>query len=107
MNRWARGPGVLLGYAPFWSNPSQRTCKMVRTVVVGHGLAGRWFHCPLIRRQAGMTLHGIVARDPRVRAEAIALWGADVRGYADLDEALADPAVELVVIATPHDTHAG
>jgi scyllo-inositol 2-dehydrogenase (NADP+) len=79
---------------------------MVRTVVVGHGLAGRSFHCPLIRRQAGMTLHGIVARDPLVRAEAIALWGADVRGYADLDEALADPAVELVVIATPHDTHA-
>ncbi len=34
------------------------------------------------------------------------LWGDGVRGYADLDEALADPAVELVVIATPHDTHA-
>ena len=53
-----------------------------------------------------MTLHGIVARDPRVRAEAVAQWGDGVRGYADLDEALADPAVELVVIATPHDTHA-
>jgi scyllo-inositol 2-dehydrogenase (NADP+) len=79
---------------------------MIRTVVVGHGLAGRSFHCPLIRRQPGLRLHGIVARDPTVRAEAVALWGDGVRGYANLDEALADPAVELVVIATPHDSHA-
>jgi scyllo-inositol 2-dehydrogenase (NADP+) len=79
---------------------------MIRTIVVGHGLAGRAFHCPLIRRQAGLTLHGIVARDPGVRAEAMALWSEGVRGYAGLDEALADPAVQLVVIATPHDTHA-
>jgi scyllo-inositol 2-dehydrogenase (NADP+) len=79
---------------------------MIRTVVVGHGLAGRAFHCPLIRRQPGLRLHGVVARDPRVRSEAVGLWGDDVRGYADLDDALADPAVELIVIATPHDSHA-
>ncbi len=79
---------------------------MIPTVVVGHGLAGRSFHCPLVRRQPGLRLHGIVARDPRVRAEAVALWGDGVRGYSSLDEALADPAVELVVIATPHDSHA-
>src|SRR5262249_40926178 len=79
---------------------------MIPTVVVGHGLAGRAFHCPLIRRQPGLMLHGIVARDPRVRAEALATWGDDVRGYGELGEALADPQVELVVIATPHDTHA-
>jgi scyllo-inositol 2-dehydrogenase (NADP+) len=79
---------------------------MIPTVVVGHGLAGRAFHCPLIRRQPGLRLHGIVARDPRVRAEAVALWGDGVRGYADLDEAVADASVELVVIATPHDSHA-
>jgi len=77
---------------------------MIPTVVVGHGLAGRAFHCPLIRRQKELRLHGVVARDPGVRAEAVALW--DVRGYADLDEALADPEVQLVVIATPHDSHA-
>lgn len=77
---------------------------MVPTVVVGYGLAGRAFHCPLIRRQPGLGLHGIVARSPEVRAEAVARWG--VRGYEGLDDALADPEVRLVVIATPHDTHA-
>jgi scyllo-inositol 2-dehydrogenase (NADP+) len=76
----------------------------IRTVVVGYGLAGRAFHCPLIRRQPGLALTGVVARDPAVRAEAVAAWG--VHGYASIDEALADRDVRLVVIATPHDTHA-
>jgi scyllo-inositol 2-dehydrogenase (NADP+) len=77
---------------------------MIKTVVVGHGLAGRAFHCPLIQRQPELSLHGIVARDPCVRAEAVALWKG--KGYASLDEALDDRDVQLVVIATPHDTHA-
>jgi scyllo-inositol 2-dehydrogenase (NADP+) len=76
---------------------------MIETVVVGHGLAGRVIHCPLIRRQPGLRLAGVVARDPRVRAEAESLWS--VRGMAGLDEALADDTVGLIVIATPHDTH--
>ncbi len=61
---------------------------MIQTVVVGHGLAGRAFHCPLIRRQPDLNLHGIVARDPTVRAEAVELW--QVQGFASLDEALDD-----------------
>lgn len=77
---------------------------MKNAVVVGHGLAGRYFHCPLIRRQPRLRLHAIVARDETVRAEAESLW--DVPGLASLDEALADPAVDLIVIATPHDSHA-
>jgi scyllo-inositol 2-dehydrogenase (NADP+) len=76
---------------------------MIGTIVVGHGLAGRSIHCPLIRRQPGLRLAGVVARDPRVREEAERLWG--VRGHASLDEALADDAARLIVIATPHDTH--
>ncbi|MBX6314656.1 MAG: Gfo/Idh/MocA family oxidoreductase [Isosphaeraceae bacterium] len=77
---------------------------MPNVVVVGYGLAGRVFHCPLIRRQPALRLYGVVARNPEVRAEAVATWG--VQGLAHLDEALTDPRVDLVVIATPHDTHA-
>jgi scyllo-inositol 2-dehydrogenase (NADP+) len=77
---------------------------MIETVVVGYGLAGRAFHCPLIRRQPELNLRGVVARTPEARAEAVRTWG--VRGYASLDEALDDPEVRLVVIATPHNTHA-
>ncbi|MFO0891240.1 MAG: Gfo/Idh/MocA family oxidoreductase [Isosphaeraceae bacterium] len=77
---------------------------MIDTVVVGYGLAGRAFHCPLIRRQPELKLQGIVARDPAIRVEACREWGA--KGYASLDEALDDPRTRLVVIATPHNTHA-
>jgi scyllo-inositol 2-dehydrogenase (NADP+) len=82
------------------------TDGLIDTVVVGHGLAGRWFHCPLIRRQStnGLRLAGVVVRDPTARAEAEALWG--IRGFASLDEVLAVETVRLIVIATPHDTHA-
>ncbi len=79
---------------------------MIATVVVGYGLAGRAFHCPLVRRQPGLKLHGIVARDPQVRSAGVSECGDGVRGYASLDEALEDPEVQLVIIATPHDTHA-
>jgi scyllo-inositol 2-dehydrogenase (NADP+) len=78
----------------------------IATVVVGYGLAGRAFHCPLVKRQRGLRLHGIVARNPDIRAQAIAECGKDVRAYAHLDLALDDPDAQLVVIATPHDTHA-
>jgi scyllo-inositol 2-dehydrogenase (NADP+) len=77
---------------------------MIETVVVGYGLAGRSFHAPLIRRQPGLRLRGVVSRDPEVRARAEA-EGAG-RGYARLDEALDDPQVQLIVVATPHDSHA-
>ncbi len=77
---------------------------MIDTIVVGHGLAGRWFHCPLVRRQSRLRLAGIVARDPATRFAAEELWR--VKGYASLDQALEVPGVRLVVIATPHDSHA-
>jgi scyllo-inositol 2-dehydrogenase (NADP+) len=77
---------------------------MISTVVVGYGLAAQSFHCPLIARQSGLALRGIAARNPKVREDAETSW--NVRGYADLDEVLADPEIQLVVIATPHDTHA-
>jgi scyllo-inositol 2-dehydrogenase (NADP+) len=84
----------------------EENTNMINAVVVGHGLAGRAFHCPLIRRQPDLKLYGIVARDALVRSQALTLWGEGVREYSDLGDALDDPGVELVVIATPHDSHA-
>ncbi len=77
---------------------------MINTVVVGYGLAGRHFHIPLLRRQPAINVVGFVARDPKLRREGELAEG--IRGYADIDEALAESSVELIVIATPHDSHA-
>lgn len=77
---------------------------MIQTAVVGYGLAARSFHLPLIVKQPGLTLQGIVARNPKFQSEAEQSW--NVRAFADIDEVLADSGVQLVVIATPHNTHA-
>ncbi len=76
---------------------------MIHTVVVGYGLAGRAFHIPLLRRQPAIRVHGVVARDPEIRANAED--AANVVGYPDIWAAVNDPVVDLIVVATPHDTH--
>jgi scyllo-inositol 2-dehydrogenase (NADP+) len=76
----------------------------IGTAVVGCGRAGRAFHAYLVRLTPGLRLHGIVSGDPAKRARIPDEQGC--RAYASLDEALADDAVRLVILATPHDTHA-
>lgn len=76
----------------------------VRTVIVGWGRWGRLCHGLLASSTAGVTLHGVVSSDPEKRAAAAKQYGC--RAYATSAEAFDDPAVELVVLATPTDTHA-
>jgi predicted dehydrogenase len=74
----------------------------VRVALIGYGLAGRVFHAPLIRHTPGLELHTVVVRDTaRLHTEL-----ADVRVVSPIDPVLADGAIDLVVIATPNDTHA-
>jgi len=76
----------------------------VNVAVVGYGLAGNYFHSYPISITDGLNLYGVMARRAEVRKQAEADW--DVKTFATFDEMLADDAVDLVVIATPHDTHA-
>ncbi len=73
----------------------------IRTALVGYGYAGRTFHAPLIQSTPGLQLVAIVSRNPAaVHADL-----PDVEALASADSALAADDVDLVVIATPHDTH--
>lgn len=76
----------------------------IRTVVVGYGRAGQHFHCQLIKLAPGLTLHGVVSGDPAKHDAIRAQQGA--KPYSSIDEALGDADVQLVVLATPHHTHA-
>ena len=60
---------------------------MIRIGIIGRGMAGRIFHAPLIRAVPEMHLDRVVGR-----ADAAAL--------------LEDRDIDLVVIATPNETHA-
>ncbi len=75
----------------------------VRVGIIGYGYAGRVFHAPLIAQVAGLELYAVASRDEGRRQQAQRDWGVVV--YPSPEDLLADPKVDLVVVATPHDTH--
>jgi len=78
--------------------------QQINVVVIGYGFAGRSFHTYLVGLEPRLRLHGVCARDPDKRAKAAA--ERNCKTYAEVDEVLADKDVDLVILATPHDTHA-
>ncbi len=73
----------------------------IRVAVLGFGLGGRVFHVPFVSAIPGLELAAIVQRQGDEAAAAYP--GVRVRRSAE--EAFADPAIDLVVVATPNDTH--
>ncbi|QDH70270.1 oxidoreductase [Marilutibacter alkalisoli] len=78
------------------------TTAPLRVALIGYGFAGRSFHAPLIRAIPGLDLSIVASGDAaKVHAD---LLDAEVIG--DALRAISDPRVELVVIASPNDSHA-
>lgn len=75
-----------------------------RAVVIGYGYAGRSFHSYLIRITPGLELHGVSSRNPATRERIVRERGC--RAYDGFESVIADPNVDLVVLATPTSTHA-
>lgn len=73
----------------------------VNTGLIGYGTAGAVFHAPLIRAEPRLALTAVASRrrDDIVRA----LPGVRVAGSPGA--LIEDPDIELVVIATPNDSH--
>lgn len=72
----------------------------IRTALIGFGVAGRFFHAPLIRAVDGIDLHVLVQRKRDDDAGT-----GDLSIVGDASEVFSDPAIDLVVIATPNVTH--
>ena len=77
---------------------------MVKTAVVGYGYAGRAFHSYLVSLAEGINLYAISTRNPDRQAAARASY-PKAKIVGSLDQVLADDCVDLVVLATPHNTH--
>jgi predicted dehydrogenase len=75
-----------------------------RVAVIGYGFAGRCFHSYLISLVPGLQLAGIASRDAATRERIVAERGC--RAYESFEQVLADPSVDVVVLATPNHTHA-
>ncbi|MBO9545518.1 oxidoreductase [Caulobacter sp.] len=76
--------------------------ETLNVVLVGYGYVGKTFHAPLIAATPGFALRTVVSSDPAKVAADL----PEVQVVAELDQALADPAIDLVVIATPNVLHA-
>jgi predicted dehydrogenase len=73
----------------------------IHAAVLGYGLAGRVFHCPFISAVPGLELTAIVQRKGDEAAQAY----PSARILRSVEEALADAGIDLVVVATPNETH--
>ncbi|MCM5705559.1 oxidoreductase [Larsenimonas salina] len=75
--------------------------KAINVGLIGFGLAGTAFHAPLITTTEGLSLHTVATRqnDKVKKAYPNASVGS-------VDEVLEHPEIELVVVASPNDTHA-
>lgn len=71
--------------------------------VVGYGMMGGWHSDALAGGEA--RLHTLVGRRPEAAADFAHRYGY-ARWTTHLEEALADPAVDAVILANPSDQHA-
>lgn len=77
---------------------------MINVGVVGYGYSGRAFHTYLPTLAEGLNLYGIAVRNPQVQGQAAADH-PEATIYDGLESMLADDHIELVILATPHNTH--
>jgi scyllo-inositol 2-dehydrogenase (NADP+) len=73
----------------------------VGVAVIGFGLAGQVFHAPFVSAVPGLRLEAIVQRKGDEAGRAY----PNVRILRSVDEALKDSVVQLIVVATPNETH--
>lgn len=83
------------------TSPDSLSQPTLQVALIGYGSAGRIFHAPLIAGVPGLQLACIVTRQ---RDQVARDWPA-ARCVGSVQDALADPAIDLVVIATPNDSH--
>ena len=73
----------------------------IRTALLAYGMSGKLFQAPFLAAHPGFNLRAVVERtEQRMRHDY-----PTVRSYPTVAELLADPAIELVVVNTPNNTH--
>jgi 2-hydroxy-4-carboxymuconate semialdehyde hemiacetal dehydrogenase len=70
--------------------------------MVGYGMMGVW-HSDALQGE-GCRFHTLVGRRPEQSQEFAERYGYQ-KWTADLDEALADPEIDIVIIASPSESH--
>jgi predicted dehydrogenase len=77
------------------------TSSLLKVGLIGYGYAGKTFHAPLVAAVPGLELAAVASSDA---AKVHADW-PQVAVHATPAELIARDDLDLVVIATPNDTH--
>ena len=73
----------------------------IRVALIGYGFVGKTFHAPLIKSVPGLEVVVVGSRNPeKVHADL-----PDAQVIADPEKAATSAEVDLVVIASPNETH--
>ena len=83
------------------SNSDSSIAAPLQVALIGYGNAGRVFHAPLISSVPGLQLACICSS----QADAVQADWPQVRVVATPEAVLADPGIDVVVVATPNASH--
>ncbi|MGA6957036.1 MAG: oxidoreductase, partial [Candidatus Acidiferrales bacterium] len=75
--------------------------NQLQVALIGYGMAAKVFHAPLISSVSGLRLSHIVSSKPDVVKQD---W-PDAKVLARPAEAFSNPEIDLIVVATPNDSH--
>lgn len=78
------------------------THRPIATALLSYGMSGEVFHAPLLTAHRGFSLVKILERTKDKARQRY----PEVKVVRSLEAILADDAIELVVVNTPHNTHA-
>lgn len=74
--------------------------QIINVAVIGFGLSGRLFHAPFLHLHPGFNLHTIATSGRKAQK-----FYPEVNMVDNFDAVLDDPAIDLIVICTPHKMH--
>lgn len=78
--------------------------KKVKTAVIGFGMAGSVFHCPILSSLEGYDLAKIYTKNAESIQKIHKLY-PQTMVVSEVNEILSDASIELVVIASPNTFH--
>jgi scyllo-inositol 2-dehydrogenase (NADP+) len=75
--------------------------KPVNTALLSYGMSGEVFHAPLLMAHPGFTLSSVVQR----KGDSAHEHYPAIKVIRNVEAAMEDPSVELVIVNTPNETH--
>ncbi|WP_149242948.1 Gfo/Idh/MocA family oxidoreductase [Dyadobacter sp. 32] len=75
--------------------------RILNVGLIGFGLSGRYFHSPFLTTNPLFKLKTVVERSKNDAQE----FDPEIENARSHDELLSDPAIDLVFICTPNETH--